>query len=120
MTHPNRRYDPVGAVEIERAKHAAAINEFHARTVSDDVFRATIFGLGYRGAALASEFRYQDDLRHENETRVKGKIAILRSALLLAENVLSRAPLSTQIWPDGKHPNEGIQQIRDALAKTEN
>ncbi len=47
------------------------------------------------------------------------KIAVLRYALLLAENVLSRAPFSTQIWPDGKHPNEGIKTIRDALAKTE-
>lgn len=65
----NRAHDPVGAVEVERAKHAAAIAEFHARTISDDVFRATLFGLGYRGAALASEFRYRDDLRHENKTR---------------------------------------------------
>ena len=69
MPRTNRRYDPIGAVEIELAKHAAAVTEFHARTISDDVFRATLFGLGYRGAALASEFRYRDDLRHENETQ---------------------------------------------------
>ena len=69
MPHINRRYDPVGAVEIELAKHAAAVAEFCARTISDDVFRATLFGLGYRGAALASEFRYRYDLRHENETQ---------------------------------------------------
>jgi hypothetical protein len=69
MTHTNRRHDPVGAIEIERAKFAAAVDEFQTRTISDDVFRASLFGLGYRGAALASEFRYQDDLRHENETR---------------------------------------------------
>jgi hypothetical protein len=59
--------DPVSAVEIERAKLDAAVAEFQARTVSDTVFRATLFGLGFRGAALASEFWYYEDLRHENE-----------------------------------------------------
>ena len=69
MPHINRRHDPVGAVEIELAKHTAAAAEFRARTISDDVFRALLFGLGFRGAALASEFSYQYDLRCENETR---------------------------------------------------
>ena len=67
----NSKYDPVGAVEIERAKHAAAVAEFQERTVSDAVFRATLFGLGFRGAALDCEFRYHDDLRYENETQAK-------------------------------------------------
>ncbi len=71
MPSINSRHDPVGAVEIERAKLAAAVAEFHARTISDVVFRATLYGLGFRSAALASEFRYWDDLRHENETRAK-------------------------------------------------
>lgn len=71
MPNTNRRYDPVEAVEIERAKHAAAVAEFQARTISDDVFRATLFGLGFRGAALDCEFRYQYELRYENETRAK-------------------------------------------------
>lgn len=71
MPHPNSRHDPVGAAEIERAKHDTAVAEFQARTISDMVFRATLFGLGFRSAALACEFRYHDDLRHENETRAK-------------------------------------------------
>lgn len=71
MPHPNSRHDPVGAAEIERAKHEAAVAEFQARTISDAVFRATLFGLSFRGAALACEFRYYDDLRYENEKRVK-------------------------------------------------
>ncbi len=71
MPHINSRHDPVGVVEIERAKHAAAVAEFNARTISDVVFRATLFGLGFRSAALACEFRYWDDLRYENETRAK-------------------------------------------------
>lgn len=61
------RYDPVGAAEIERAKHAAAVAEFNARKISDVVFRATLFGLGFRGARLASEFSYYDELRYQAE-----------------------------------------------------
>ncbi len=71
MPHINSRHDPVGAAEIEHAKHGAAVAEFNARTISDVVFRAALFSLGFRGAALACEFRYHDDLRHENEKRAK-------------------------------------------------
>ncbi len=39
----------------------------------------------------------------------------LREALVLAEDVLSRAPFSTTIWPNGIHPQTGIEQIRTAL-----
>ena len=40
----------------------------------------------------------------------------VREALELAEDVLSRAPFSTEIWPNGTHPNTGIEKIRAALA----
>jgi hypothetical protein len=40
-----------------------------------------------------------------------------REALVLAEDVLSRAPFSTQLWPNGMHPNRGIEQIRSALTE---
>ena len=40
----------------------------------------------------------------------------LVKALVLAEDVLSRSPFSNQIWPNGMHPNTGIEQIRAALA----
>jgi hypothetical protein len=36
-------------------------------------------------------------------------------ALKLAEDVLSRSPFSTDIWPNGMHPNTGINKIRDAI-----
>jgi hypothetical protein len=36
-------------------------------------------------------------------------------ALILAEDVLSRSPFSTDIWPNGMHPNTGIKKIRDAI-----
>ena len=37
-------------------------------------------------------------------------------ALTLAEDVLSRRPFSSGIWPNGMHPQEGIEKIRAALA----
>ncbi len=40
----------------------------------------------------------------------------LVKALATAEDVLSRAPFSTAIWPNGMHPNTGIEQIRQVLA----
>jgi len=40
----------------------------------------------------------------------------LVAALTLAEDVLSRAPFSTTIWPNGMHPQAGIDRIREALA----
>lgn len=39
------------------------------------------------------------------------------AALELAEDVLSRFPFSTEIWPDGTHPNTGIERIRQALSR---
>ncbi|MCK1275889.1 hypothetical protein IVB46_11675 [Bradyrhizobium sp. 61] len=44
--------------------------------------------------------------------------AAVREALEIAEDVLSRAPFSTAIWPNGMHPNRGIEKIRAALALT--
>jgi hypothetical protein len=41
------------------------------------------------------------------------------AALIVCEDVLSRAPLSTQLWPDGTHPNTGIALIRATIAKAE-
>ncbi len=41
----------------------------------------------------------------------------LLAALTLAEDVLSRFPYSSEIWPGGIHPNTGITQIRTAIAK---
>jgi len=41
----------------------------------------------------------------------------LLEALVLAEDVLSRFPFSSDVWPNGTHPNAGIEQIRAAIAK---
>jgi hypothetical protein len=43
----------------------------------------------------------------------------LLGALKFAEDTLSRAPMSTQFWPGGMHPNEGISILREAIAKAE-
>ena len=40
----------------------------------------------------------------------------LVAALTLAEDILSRAPFSNAMWPNGMHPQIGITQIRDAIA----
>ena len=44
------------------------------------------------------------------------RIEALEAALRLAEEVLSQAPFSTSIWPNGMHPQRGITIIRAALA----
>ena len=41
----------------------------------------------------------------------------LLAALVLAEDVLARRPYSSEIWPNGTHPFNGIEQIRAAIAK---
>ena len=48
--------------------------------------------------------------------RDAARIEALEAALRLAEEVLSQAPYSTQIWPNGMHPQRGITIIRAALA----
>ena len=50
------------------------------------------------------------------EARTSPVSANALAALELAEDVLSRAPFSTDIWPNGVHPNTGIKQIRSAIA----
>lgn len=44
------------------------------------------------------------------------RIRELTEALVLAEDVLSRAPFSTALWPNGMHPQRGIEAIRAALS----
>jgi hypothetical protein len=39
----------------------------------------------------------------------------LQEALTLAEDVLSRSPFSNHMWPNGIHPQIGMEQIRAAL-----
>lgn len=46
---------------------------------------------------------------------LRAQLASARTALELAEDVLSRAPFSNQIWPNGMHPHFGIEKIRAAL-----
>lgn len=40
----------------------------------------------------------------------------LLEALEIAEDVLARFPYSSEIWPNGRHPNTGMQKIRAAIA----
>lgn len=49
--------------------------------------------------------------------RVASAAPDLLGALILAEDVLSRFPFSSEIWPNGTHPNTGIERIRAAIQK---
>ena len=51
--------------------------------------------------------------------RLRVRLASARKALELAEDILSRAPFSTAILPNGMHPQIAIQQIRDAISLTD-
>ncbi|MET4184922.1 hypothetical protein ABIB94_007051 [Bradyrhizobium sp. JR7.2] len=60
-------------------------------------------------------------LVHELDGRAPAQpqtVPVIREALELAEEMLSQAPFSTRIWPNGMHPNRGIEKIRAALALT--
>lgn len=46
----------------------------------------------------------------------KSPVELAVEALSLVEDALSRSPFSTQIWPNGTHPNTGITKVREALA----
>lgn len=79
------------------------------------------------GWAEAPEWGDFDEAGHavwEDHARIIGRniraAAVsydLLSALILAEDVLARFPFSSEIWPDGTHPNTGIEQIRTAIHK---
>lgn len=55
--------------------------------------------------------------RAEANGRLAASAPDLLDALVLAEDVLSRFPYSSELWPNGTHPNSGIEQIRAAIAK---
>ena len=61
----DRRYDPVGFAEIEKAKLDAAVQEFMDRRISDDVFKALLKCRGFRGTGLRDEFNYWDMTRYQ-------------------------------------------------------
>lgn len=75
-------YDPQGADEIWRAKFATATEEFQAGAISEDVFRASLYALGYRGQGLACEFRHQDQLKFERGKNEQASLSVpLRAGL---------------------------------------
>lgn len=62
---PDKRSDPQGYAEIWRARHEVAVQAF----LNDEfpmtlpVFKATLFGLGFRGQELDSEVHYYEYLK---------------------------------------------------------
>lgn len=63
----------------------------------------------------SNERAYEEIIGKMTYREVADRIKELEGALRLAEDVLSRAPFSTGIWPNGMHPNAGIEKIRAAL-----
>lgn len=55
--------------------------------------------------------------KHEREANAKliAAAPAMYEALILAEDVLARFPFTSEIWPNGTHPNTGIEQIRAAI-----
>lgn len=76
---------------------------------------------GYGGWFVELHTLSNEDLRQEFDANARLIAAApeMLAALKLAEDVLSRAPFSTNIWPNDMHPNTGIAQIRRAIAKAE-
>lgn len=51
----NTRTDPVEAAEIWKARYVEACRAFKARELSEPIFRADLYVLGFRGHAIESE-----------------------------------------------------------------
>ena len=69
----DRRYDPQGYHETWQAKLEAAVNAFtyDEFPMTDAVFKATLFGLGFRGQELDAQFNYYDHLKLDHKNRKK-------------------------------------------------
>lgn len=61
---------PQDAAELFRFKLALVTDAFMERSMSDDVFTASLFALGFRGVRLREEFRYHDMRRHEARAKL--------------------------------------------------
>ena len=69
----DKRYDPQGYHEIWQAKLEAAVSAFNNNEfpMTDAVFKATLFALGFRGQELDAQFGYYDQLKHDYQNRKK-------------------------------------------------
>lgn len=63
---PDKRSDPEGYAEIWRARHEVAVQAFinDEFPMTDAVFKATLFGLGFRGQELDAEVHYYEYIKH--------------------------------------------------------
>jgi hypothetical protein len=92
-------------IDLERLRYLASPE---SERMSDYQRLNEFVKLGHEAVdMIADQLNTICDLATENEQ--------LRAALTLAEDVLSRAPYSTEIWPNGMHPQTGIETIRAAI-----
>lgn len=78
--------DPQEHHEIERAKLATTLEEFMARRISDAVFEASLYALGYRGQNLRVEYRFRWDERYRAEQARAGGSSMREFLLRAAPN----------------------------------
>jgi len=74
------------------------------------------FDLGFRAAGGSCPLPPSVEALFQSWQRGHAQTPAVLEALTLAEDVLSRRPFSSGIWPNGMHPQEGIEKIRAALA----
>lgn len=74
-----------------------------------------LFAVITKGASMTNYMEHLDE-RPKADAGGMSLLAQVESALVLAEDVLSRSPHSTAIWANGVHPYIGITKIRDAIA----
>lgn len=63
--------DPQAVAEMREIKRQANLKAFMAREISDDVFRAYLYGTGLRGAELATIFTAHWTDRYDAEKRCR-------------------------------------------------
>ena len=65
--------DPSCAKELWEWKMELAVDQFYKRQISDVVFEACLYALGFRGVRCREEYRYHEQIRYDDEQRRKGR-----------------------------------------------
>jgi len=90
---------------------------WHSANVSLATWNVGVYDQTGTSVALLKVSSALHVLRREADARLIAAAPDLLDALVLAEDVLARRPYSSEIWPNGTHPFNGIEQIRAAIAK---
>ena len=86
MSMADRRFNPQDHAEVERFRLAQAYEQFTARTISDAVFKASLYAIGFRGQNLEVEYRFRWDERYRAEQARAGGSSMREFLLRAAPN----------------------------------